>query len=632
MCRIAGIVNYRGSNVNQDRLRLITDEMWRGGPDGSGYWFNSQKSVGLGHRRLSIIDLSEHASQPFLSNCRRYTLVFNGEIYNYSELKVILQQKGYVFNSLSDTEVFLNLYIEFGEHAFHQLEGMWTAAIWDDHVKCLILVRDRLGAKPLYYRHTNSELVFASELKSILVDTCFDDKISVENIQYYLLLGYFPKHLTPFKGVFKLSPGSFLRYSPNREIHIQSWWNTNKIRLNVDWNDTKQVVSELEERLISSFSARTVSDVPIGVFLSGGIDSSLVASMLTKACGYKLKTFTVGFSEEEFDESPRAALISQSIGSTHYSLSVGFGESIPVIENIPEIWNEPLADSSCIPTFLLSQFAARYVKVALSADGGDELFGGYPKYWLSMKRARLLAFLSSIPKSAEALAKLATYLFSKHDVVALKLLKAIDSSDSTLDTISSTFLFSQNLFTRQEVKLLLQNSELNPVLISELWHEDKLHKDHLNDMMRYDLNTYLPDDILAKVDRASMYNGLEAREPFLGTSVIELAMAMPSSLKIPNLNPAKSKNPLRILQNKYLPDLPVEHHKRGFGAPFDIWLVQHGNSYIDRYLSHDRIRKYSVLNPEAVSSIVNQFKANPRYHLRRLWCILTFQMWCEKWL
>lgn len=627
MCRIAGIVSATEKTIDPVRVKLITDTMWRGGPDGSGYWCNESQQVCLGHRRLSVIDLSEQASQPFHSASGRYSLVFNGEIYNYLALKKYLENRGHKFYTCSDTEVFLSLYIEHGIDAFHKMEGMWSAAIWDEYEQSLIIVRDRIGVKPLYYSLKNNEIIFSSELKGILADPAFSKQININAIQYYFLLGYFPRDLSPLDSVSKLLPGHYLKYSRSQPIQISSWWDCRPITADIDWNNAREILDELESRLISSFLSRTVSDVPLGIFLSGGIDSSLVAAILTKACGLKLDTFTAAFPEADFDESPRAASIAQSLGLKHYINEINFHDAQSLLEILPSVWCEPLADSSCIPTFLLSKYASAFVKVVLSADGGDELFGGYPKYWLSSKRSKYLGILKpALQVSSKALSN-----YSSLSLFPLNLLKAFDCVDSAFNAESSTFLFSQNLFTRREVSSLLVNTTSSFSLIADLWEELSHDTDIPNHMMRYDIRTYLTDDILAKVDRASMYNGVEAREPFLATPLIDFALSMPSSIKIPFMNSCQSKNPLRVIQQKYLSDLPVDSKKRGFAAPLCIWLTRHGQDLLDKYLSKRLIDHYSFLDYDYVCKVRRQFDQNPSYNLRRIWCILTFQMWCEKW-
>jgi len=614
MCGIVGIWNYN-NKVSKDILERMRNKLVHRGPDDSGIFID--QNVGLAHQRLSIIDLSDLGHQPMVDN--ELIVVLNGEIYNFQEIRKELEKKGHKFESNSDTEVLLKSYREWGKKAVDGFRGMFAFAIFDKRERKIILCRDRVGVKPLYYYFDNNLFIFASEIKAIVEHPAVKRELSYEALSLFLQFGYIPAPHSIFKNIYKLEPGYFLEIDKNKDIKKEKYWDI----VNLYLAGTKKIkeseaVEELDKILTDSFKLRLVSDVPVGIFLSGGIDSSLIASILAQNTDYPLKTFTIGFDEKQYDESESAKKIADYLGTEHHELICTQKQAIDIIPKLPEIYDEPLGDSSAIPTYLLSQFVHNKVKVSLSADGGDELFCGYNHYKLI---SDIYNRINKIPAPFlnPKLLSLGIKTFSKspnQDNKIRKINQAVKNRKNFRDvytTINSHWLKEEGLLKRDTSETHFNNFEQ----VGEL--------DIITQMQAVDFKTYLPDDILTKVDRATMAVGLEGRDPFLDQKIIEYAVSLPLEYKYPN------KNILKKILSKYLPKELFDRPKMGFGIPIDTWFKEELSFLAKKYLNPERIEQEGIFNSQIISKELNSFEKG-KVNFNRLWLILMFQMWKEKWL
>jgi asparagine synthase (glutamine-hydrolysing) len=632
MCRFAGLVSLSSKKIDQYSLELMRDSMISGGPDDAGIWINQDGRVGLSHRRLSIFDLSKSGHQPMQSSNGRYTLCYNGEIYNFREIKKDLQKKGVLFNSDCDTEVLLHSFALLGITCLNQFHGMFSFAIWDSHLQTLTLARDRLGVKPLYYAVQDGLFYFGSELKSIMSHPRFIKKISNIGLELFFKYSYIPHPITILEDCNKLAPGQWLTIDMLGNCKLGTWWSLNNaIKYDFDWSDLSAVENELEERLIRSFEMRMNSDVDVGVFLSGGIDSSLLLALVGKNRKKKINTFTLGYDDAEYNESYYAKRVANALSSNHHEIFLNSRIGLEIIELLPEIWDEPFGDSSAIPTYFLSKFTSKYVKVALSADGGDELFCGYPKYWLTLERINLF---KKFPIFFNLINKTPTFLLEvfEHKFIGERLIKIQDLITFGKNLEKNTFIYGQHVFTDSQVKKLLKNSFGNYWLPQyDTWDHIPTN-DLLTKMMVFDLNTYHTDNIHVKVDRASMSNSLEAREPFLDQDIVEFALGMPSYYKLPNRNKNQSKNILRKILYKYIDRKLIERPKMGFGVPIDKWIFNDLKYFKSSYLDKELVKKQGILNADYVEDLCRMFAKNPNYEIKKFWNLIVFQMWYKKWM
>lgn len=641
MCGIAGFNDFNKQS-SQETLQKMTDVLFRRGPDDSGYLFleNSQSQIGLGHRRLSILDLSSLGHQPM--RFEHLSIVFNGEVYNFDDIKITLQQLGYQFNSHSDTEVVLKAYHCWGKKCVEHFRGMWAFALYDHNADELVLCRDRLGVKPLYYYHNNNFFMFASEIKSFHQHGNFIKSLNENALPYYFKYGYIPAPLTIFKHTHKLTPGHWLTIGKNGHIEEIPYWKAETFR-NQGLNERKlwlgktedTIISELEPILEESFRLRMVSDVPVGMFLSGGIDSSLVTALLQKDSGIPLKTFTIGFHETENNEAIWAKKVAAHLKTDHTELYCTPKDAYELIFSLPELYDEPFGDSSAIPTHLVSKLAKNNVTVSLSADGGDELFGGYTNYAPAIKLSKMLSKLPYeirkhctpllLTNTAESFAVLAHSLLPKSKQVTnfkdkyYKLANTFKSKNAL-----EVFDISKSYWFDNEIKYLLPNMQV-PNIYDVTYSEDDL----LNLMMMMDMKTYMADDILTKVDRATMGISLEGREPFLDNKIVEYALQMPSEWKIRN---GKTKYPLRQILYKYVPKEYIERPKQGFGMPIHKWFRNELKDLYEHYLSEERLSETGLFDAKYVRAKLNDFYDGKPVNASKFWLLLNFEMWREKWM
>lgn len=633
MCGIAGFIDFN-KNSNEQILKKMTSTLAHRGPDGEGFYFDQSNfaQVGLGHRRLSIIDLSEVASQPM--TYKQLHIVFNGEIFNYEEVKAELTGKGHSFVTKSDTEVILHAYEEWGLQAVHRFIGMFAFVIYDQGKQQVIVFRDRTGIKPFFYYWHNNLFLFASELKAFHQHSNFEKKINIDSVAAFLLHGHVPAPHCIFENAYKLNPGHYLVLDMQKStIEKEQYWNVydlyNRPKLNIELPEALEVT---ERELKKAFEYRMVSDVPVGVFLSGGYDSSCLAALLQKDRTEKIKTFTIGMEEKDLDESPFAKNIADFLGTDHTEYRCTNEDAIGIIPSLSYYYDEPFADSSAIPTMLVSRLAREKVTVALSADAGDELFAGYIKYEIYMQqRARLTKLPNGIAKAGHYFLK----MFPMHAIPFVRnnhlFVNRYDRLTEMLDNLSfnTIYALSSELFTKREINGLFLRSTKR---LETNYRADKLKPefyDPLTYMMAVDYETYLVDDILQKVDRASMSVGLEGREPFLDHNLMDWVSVLPVNLKFHN---GEKKYILKELVHKHIPRKMMERPKMGFAIPIMKWMQTSFKEMIYSHLNEDFITRQGIFDKRYINNIVHGFYKGQHKSPEKLWYLLMFQLWYNEWM
>ena len=631
MCGIAGLVDFRRQS-SKENLQKMTDVLFHRGPDDGGYFFEcfEQSQVGLGHRRLSILDLSNHGHQP-MAFCH-LTLVYNGEVYNFKEIRSELEKQGYSFESQSDTEVILKAYHKWGKDAIRRFNGMFAIAIFDSQKRTLTLIRDRAGVKPLYWYQKDGLFMFASELKSFHEHPAFVNELNQDGLALFLQYGYIPQPHTIFNHTHKLKAGHSLELDINNStLKIGKYWDVidcyNQPKLDIS---EQEAMDETERLLRSACEYRMVSDVPVGIFLSGGYDSSAVTALLQSERTGKLKTFSIGFHEEKFNEAHHAKKVAKHLGTDHTEYYCTQKDALEILPKLPEIWDEPFADNSVIPTTLVSKLAREQVTVSLSADGGDEVFGGYDKYVQAAHyhhlftkvpaRSLIAKTLSMIPPEKTSLDLLISNFSGKYHR-ALSIMSA-DSQSQAMQNLQKFFSDSE-LPGLMRVKTGKIQTGFDDVahLNSQLSDLDK--------MMAIDFKTYQLDDILTKVDRATMSVSLEGREPLLDYRLIEYVARLDPSFKINNGN---KKYLLKQITHKYLPKEMMDRPKMGFSVPIIEWFSDELKHYLDHYFEPGLLEKQGLFNVKLLTKMKTKYLAGQKHHIGKLWTILVFQMWYERWM
>jgi len=648
MCGIAGfIVNHESKLDLTSIAKKMVNMIGHRGPDDEGVWVDEKSQVAFGHKRLSILDLSMAGHQPMNSKCCRYTLVFNGEIYNHKDIRAKLQETSTTlldWNGHSDTETLLAAITNWGvEKTLNECVGMFAIAIWDKDKEILTLARDRLGEKPLYYGWQDNTFMFASELKALKVHPNFVGEIDRNSLTLFLRYNYIPAPYSIYKGINKLTPGSFLQFSINNKelISVTPYWSLSKVTTNgqkkpLNCSDGK-AVSLLENCLGDAVEDQLLADVPLGAFLSGGIDSSLIVSMMKVRSTQPVKTFTIGFDESEYNEAGHAKAVAKHLGTEHSELYISPHDALDVIPQLSEIYDEPFADSSQIPTFLVAKMASSNVKVALSGDGGDELFGGYNRYiWSRSIRNKT----SWLPKSVLhglglTLGKISSPTWDRINNSASGLLPSQYRVAQMGDKIhkvarqlgvKSDFDLYRGLVSQWQdpADVVIGGNEVDLQIHSdnaEFFFEDIEHQ-----MMFMDTSTYLPDDILCKVDRASMAVSLETRVPLLNHNVLELAWQLPLHMKIRD---GQGKWILRELLYKHVPQKLIDRPKQGFALPIDVWLRGPLREWAESLLDEGRLKNEGFFHPKPIRNAWEKHLKGNNMH-NQLWGILMFQSWLEK--
>lgn len=630
MCGITGFIDYN-KKTSASVLKNMTDAMLHRGPDDAGHevYEAPEALIGFGQRRLSILDLSPLGHQPM--HFGDLTINFNGEIYNFKEIRKELEEKGYSFTSWSDTEVILKGYHCWGIDVVNRFTGMFAIVIYDKQKQEVIFIRDRAGVKPLYYYWDNNLFLFGSELKALYQHPGFKKNIDINSLSLFLQYSYIPGQYSIFKNTHKLLPGHILTVTlKTKQQHISKYWdvfdfyNKPKIKLS-----DEEAIDQTDLLLKKAYEYRMVADVPVGVFLSGGYDSSSVAAILQTNRTEKLKTFTIGFHENEFNEAPEAKKIAEHLGTDHTEWYLTAKEAGEVLPLIPEIYDEPFADNSTVPTVLVSKLARKQVKVALSADGGDEIFGGYNKFNLAEKFTRSIPIgLQTILSGSMSLINPShiPYFNNKYNFTTrYEKMKLIWKSH---DPIQAVKYISQYI-TESEVESFLGKSfERYPTFFDE---GDKLIKNDgvTNNLLAIDYKTFLVDNNLVKVDRATMSVGLEGREPMLDHKLIEFVSSLPSTFKIRD---GVNKWLLKQVVHRYIPKELMERPKRPFIAPLMVWFREDLKEQLRHYLSKESLLKSGVFNPLPIIEMRDSYLAGKKVNYQKLWQVLVFQLWYNRWI
>jgi asparagine synthase (glutamine-hydrolysing) len=633
MCGISGIIDFSNKS-SVDILQKMNRTMVHRGPDGEGYSFESvgDVQVGLGHRRLSIIDLSAGGTQPM--HFGNYSILLNGEIYNYQEIKDALIAKHHSFVSTSDTEVVLHAYIEWGKDFLEKLIGMFAIVIVDKAKNEIFGCRDRVGVKPFFYYWHQDLFLFTSELKAFHEHPNFIKQVNIASVATYLQYGYINAPYCIFEHCSKLLPGHYFYLDlKTKKFTTHQYWNVydyyNKPKLDISFEEAKQ---ETEKILTKAFQYRMVADVPVGVFLSGGYDSTCVTALLQKNSSTPLKTFTIGVASEKLDEAPFAKEIANKLGTNHTEYYCTEKDILNLIEDLPFYYDEPFADSSALPTTLVSQIARKDVTVALSADAGDEIFAGYNRYDYVSK---YLGKIKKIPSPIRSL------IVAGMQIIPAKYIPIIGKDP----LISHRYKKLKDLIQTPDVKALMKSmtADINDVDVKKLIKQaftslqtahsskelDKAFFDDVTYMMAIDFQTYLPDDIMQKVDRAAMSVSLEGREPFLDQHVIQWAAQLPTAYKYNNGN---KKYILKEIVHNHIPKTLMDRPKMGFAIPIAKWLKNDLKDIVEQFLNDKEIAKYGILEAKEVANYKKYFYAGNEELAPKIWYLLMLQMWCKKWM
>ncbi|RFS23950.1 asparagine synthase (glutamine-hydrolyzing) [Chitinophaga silvatica] len=634
MCGIAGFIDFK-CQTNLTTLRNMTDAMTHRGPDDSGYelFEKEQYVLGFGHRRLSIIDLSPLGHQPFHDDDNKWTILFNGEVYNYNELRNELIAQGHSFRSHSDTEVILKAFRHWGKKAIDRFIGMFVFFIYDNENHKVYAYRDRSGVKPLYYYYKDDLFLFGSELKAFHQHNRFNKTINKEAFALFLQYGYIPAPHCIFNDTFKLKPGHYLEIDLlSKKIVNDVYWDVldayNKPKLKIS---ETEALEETEKLLKSAFEYRMVADVPVGIFLSGGYDSSIVAAMLQKERSQKLKTFTIGFNEKDFNEAPHAKNVADYLGTDHTEYICSPKDALEIIPKLPFIFDEPFGDSSAIPTILVSQLARQQVTVSLSADAGDEVFGGYNKY---AEAIRLHKMFTKFPDLVnKTIGKMMDLIPAKtipfhgrfyNFETRYEKMKSLLKAENTVKTMQC---ISQHL-TNKELELFIGQFNQSLPLHFDDYNQLNKYNDDINQMLAIDYKTYMDNDILVKVDRATMSVSLEGREPLLDHRIIEFVAQLPSEFKIKDGN---KKYLLKQITHKYLPKQLMDRPKMGFGVPLIHWFKKELKGYFNTYLTKERADRHQLYDPAITQEWIKSYENNNN-SVTRLWFLLMFEMWYDEWM
>ncbi len=638
MCGIAGLLELK-RKLGLDELHSVVSRMAKSlrhrGPDDQGVWIDSEAGVAFGHTRLAIIDLSPAGAQPMVSSCGRFVLCYNGEVYNAPELRAELQAAGRPFRGHSDTEVMVEGFAVWGVRAtIERLIGMFAFAVWDRSTRTLTLARDRLGIKPLYWGHANGSLVFASELKALTVFPGWQGEIDRDALAAFLRYGYVPTPMSIYRGVHKLAPGTLLECGEAGEAKHTAYWSLAEIAMRgqaspLDVSDDA-AQDMLESLLADAVRRRMVADVPLGTFLSGGIDSSTVAALMQANSAQPIRTFSIGFREPAYDEAGHAKQVAAHLGTAHTELYVTSVEAQAVIPKLQQIYDEPFADSSQIPTYLVSEMTRRHVTVALSGDGGDEVFAGYNRYGRGLALAKTARLLPRTVRAAlgGAISAVPPGVWDRIFLVLPRRLRprlAGEKMHKLAQVLPKDALgFYQALVMQGDEAEMLVNGLEEGDGVSCIADLREQFADDMSCMQYLDTMTYLPDDILTKVDRASMAVALEVRVPLLDHRVVELSWRLPKRFK---LRDGVGKWLLRQIAYKYVPKTLLERPKMGFGVPIDQWLRGSLKEWAEDLLSLSALEREGLVDPVPIARKWAEHQAGKRNWQHFLWNVLMFEAW-----
>ncbi|WP_330728429.1 asparagine synthase (glutamine-hydrolyzing) [Burkholderia multivorans] len=650
MCGIDGFLNSVAFDEETARgtLARMTASLAHRGPDAQGLWVDPAAGIALGHRRLAIVDLSVHGRQPMASACGRYVMVFNGEIYNHRELRAQLERVGRApaWRGHSDTEVLLAAFAAWGVDAtLRRATGMFALALWNRESRVLTLARDRIGEKPLYYGRIGDALVFASELKALRAYPGFDGEIDRDALCLYLRHSAVPAPHTIYRGIRKLPPGTWIQFEHAQDTpRIRTYW---ALEHAIDAGHDEpfagtaaEAVDRLDTVLRQAVARQMEADVPLGAFLSGGVDSSAIVALMQAQSAAPVDTFTIGFHEAGYDEAGYAKAVARHLGTRHTELYVTADHALEVVPKLPAIYDEPFSDASQIPTFLVAELTRRHVKVSLSGDGGDELFGGYTRYFLT---PRLWRKLHRVPAAVRT--RIAGALHALRPDHADQLAAVAQGAWGAGELRESPTRIGDRLHKLGHVMTADSRIGLYRLLMSSVHHPERIalaghepptpldtasawpaHLSFAEQAMAIDTLTYLPTDILTKVDRAAMAVSLETRMPFLDHHVVEFAWRLPASLRLPE---GQSKALLRRLLDRYVPTELIDRPKQGFCAPIDHWLRGALRDWADALLQPSRLRDEGFFDAAAVERLWRQHQAGRMNWQHQLWTVLMFQAWLD---
>lgn len=607
MCGIAGVWANRLSRHDAvAAVQRMTSAQRHRGPDDAGLWTDTSGAVVLGHRRLAVIDTSAAGRQPMVTDDDKLAVSYNGEIYNYPELRIELEGLGHRFRSSSDTEVLLRGYLEWGGGVVHRIAGMFAFAIWDEVGQELFLARDRVGEKPLYYSDSGTAFTFGSELPAVAGCPWIDTEIDSDALTEYLRCGYVPSPKSIFRYISKLAPAHTLSVT-RAGIRVERYWNPVEHglspRIDIDEEDA---LSELETRLSASVGSQVVSDVPIGAFLSGGVDSSLIVALMRKRVSGDVRTFTIGFGEERFDESPYAEEVASVLGTTHSVRRLGLDEAMQLADQLPTMFGEPFADPSALPTRMLAAVAREHVTVALSGDGADELFGGYDVYGRLELYERLVGLSRPF---ADTLLPLIGKIPGLTGRRARRLRESVKSRGVSY----------RSYFSAAEIEGLVKGAVRGITAEQIVWNAAGAMSFRRRAMVT-DFSTYLPDDVLTKVDRACMAESLETRAPFLDHRFVEWATRLPDRF-------VDGKYLLKKLLEKYIPAKLVHRPKSGFDVPIRDWLRSDLGTRLRDEIASDSFLELGLDHTGLIDRLLREHISGIANHARRLWILFVLTRW-----
>ena len=641
MCGITGVISRGNTSRNhlKHAVNLMNNAILHRGPDDSGIWVEPTAKVALGHRRLSILDLSLNGHQPMTSHCGRYILVFNGEIYNHLEIREALGNRPW--RGHSDTETILALMTKMGPiQALEQLVGMFAMASWDRETRTLTLARDRMGEKPLYYgRLESGDFVFGSELHALRAHPHFDASIDRNALALYMRHSVFPGETCIYKSIHKLLPGSWMRIDDKGKATHGRYWDLREKALSLTQNqvamDNETALAELERLMTQSVRGQMISDVPLGAFLSGGVDSSTVVALMCQQSGAQVRTFSIGFNEPGYNEAEHAKAVATHLGTRHTELYVSSDDALSLIPSLTQIYDEPFADSSQIPTYLVSKLARQDVSVVLSGDGGDELFTGYNRYLIA---ERAWGGIARVPLSVRKVLAWGLLAIppSWTDAAVTPFQKAFQSAGRHSNIGSKLQKFAHNVLPAQNTldmyhslvshwkdpTMVVEGAECPRTLIDETDFDHVLSA--VEQMSLVDQLTYLPDDILTKVDRASMALGLETRTPMLDHRIVEFSWKLAAQQKY---NSGRGKWLLRELLYKHVPKSLIERPKQGFAIPLERWLRGPLRPWADDLLSPEALKSAGYLDVSQIRTKWEEHLSGRRNWQTQLWSALMFQAW-----